>query len=239
MKKLALVMAVSTLTFGVHAQTQVPMLGDNIPNISSEGWAVDTQKKWGVSPVEYIHMEHQFFANLFQQQVGVNNFFHFKELSTKDMVWVVSPNQDTLYSIAVVDARHDFSVTVPDTGDRFISLHIQDFNHTFVGYETGGGEYQFKAEDINTDYVLVGIRIGTTATQEDASHIVERYQPQLAINSRGKGEQNINEVDAELMFEIREELVEAFQDLESPFGWVEYSLDDIKDWEANSYVVAN
>ncbi|WP_394203931.1 DUF1254 domain-containing protein [Shewanella waksmanii] len=230
--------AVAQTIDGPH-QSPVPMLGDNIPTVSSEGWAVDTQAKWGVSPIEYIHMEHQFFANLFQQHVGVNEFFHFKELSTKDMVWVVSPNQDTIYSVAVVDARHDFSVTVPDTGDRFISIQVQDFNHTYVDYQVGGGEYEFKAEDINTDYVIVGIRIGTTATPEDANHIVEEYQPQLAINTEGEGEVNIVEFDSALMLEMRGELVEAFQDVDTPFGWVGYSLDDIKNWEATTYVIAN
>jgi hypothetical protein len=64
----------------------------------------------------------------------VNRFFPFPGLTRFGDTWVVSVNNDTVYSVAVVDAREGFTVEVPEMGDRFVSLHVQDLNHTFVGY---------------------------------------------------------------------------------------------------------
>ncbi|MGF1720065.1 DUF1214 domain-containing protein [Vibrio kyushuensis] len=239
MMKKTLIATLAALPLMTVADAQVPLLGDNIPVINSESWSVDPVKKWGVSAIEYIHMEHQFFANLFQSQVGINTFFHFQDFTTKDMVWVVSPNQDTLYSMAVVDARHDFTVTLPDVSDRFISLQVQDFNHVFVAYENGGGEYHFKSEDIDTDYVLVGVRTGTDATVEDAAYIAADLQPKMKIETDGQPDLHIVPVNSELMLTMRGEFIEQFQKLDTPFGWVEYSQDDVPNWENKVYVVAN
>ena len=86
-------------------------------------------------------------------------------------------NNDTVYSAAVVDAREGFTVELPEMGDRFVSLHIQDFNHTCVDYSWSSGAHRYAADEVDTDYELVGLRIATTGTDEDEAFIVTSLQP--------------------------------------------------------------
>ena len=138
-----------------------------IPDIDTSKWAVDP-RKYGMSPREYIQSEcNAVFNNFYERAGGINKFFHFKGLTQPADHWVVSPNNDTIYSVATVDAREGFTVTVPDVGQRFLSIHIQDFNHTIVDYTWSSGTHHYPADAIDTDYVLVGIRTATDGSEED------------------------------------------------------------------------
>lgn len=139
-----------------------------IASIDSSGWAVDPVAH-GMTAMEYERGEAEMLMSAFQQRAGgVNTFFHFPGLTRFGDQWVVSVNNDTVYSVAVIDTRAGFSIEVPDMGDRFVSLHIQDFNHTFVDYSWTSGTHRYAAGDVDTDYVLAGFRIATTGTAEDA-----------------------------------------------------------------------
>jgi hypothetical protein len=74
-----------------------------------------------------------------------------------------------------------FSLTLPDVGDRFLSIHIIDENHMSPFYLYGGGAYKFTPDQFESDYVVVGIRMGTDGTDKDVKHIVEDLQPQYKI----------------------------------------------------------
>ena len=78
---------------------------------------------WGY-PLVVTHRTFQTFAGL----IGENNLYNQTQLS--DVMTphiVVSPNQDTLYSIAVVDLRSEPMVlTVPDVEDRYWTYQFLD-----------------------------------------------------------------------------------------------------------------
>src|SRR5260370_41272121 len=59
--------------------------------------------------------------------VGVNTLFNQLMLSNASTRLVVSPNQDTLYSVAVLDLRSEPMVlTVPDVSDRYWTYQFLD-----------------------------------------------------------------------------------------------------------------
>ncbi|MEY8100025.1 DUF1254 domain-containing protein, partial [Falsihalocynthiibacter sp. S25ZX9] len=47
----------------------------------------------------------------------MNEFFNFQGLTKAAYHWVVSPNLDTVYSIAVVNAKDGFTLELPEVGD--------------------------------------------------------------------------------------------------------------------------
>jgi hypothetical protein len=138
-----------------------------IAAIDFSGWAVNPLD-YGMSAMDYERAEAELlFGNFAKRAGGVNTFFHFPGLTRADDRWVVSVNNDTIYSVATVDAREGFTVSVPDVGQRFLSIHIQDFNHTIVDYTWSSGTHHYPADAIDTDYVLVGIRTATDCSEED------------------------------------------------------------------------
>lgn len=75
--------------------------------------------------------------------LGVNTLFNQPALSDATTRFVVSPNQDTLYSIAVLDLRSEPQLlTVPDVTDRYWTYQFLDaFTNSFqyIGTRATGG----------------------------------------------------------------------------------------------------
>lgn len=188
--------------------------------------------------MDYERGEAELLMSAFQQRAGgVNQLFHFPGLTRFGDNWVVSVNNDTVYSVAVVDARAGFSVEVPDMGERFVSLHIQDFNHTFVDYSWTSGTHRYDAGDVDTDYVLAGLRIATTGTDEDEAFIRESLQPQAAILAASAIPFE-SHLDPAATHRVREALVPQYERLTDTFDTVKYDIRAVSDWEKWTYAVA-
>lgn len=187
---------------------------------------------------EYINAEtNAYFLNFLERAGGINEFSHFTGLSKAADRWVVSPNVDTIYSIGIVNARNGFTLKLPTDGDRFMSIHIIDQDHTTPFYLYGGGEYTFKPEDFRTDFVAIGIRTGTDGTPEDVAKVVSVLQPQFAVVGAAS-EADVPKVDIPLLEKVRAELVKAYAKLPNSFGAMVSGPDEVKDWEYFTYVTA-
>ncbi|MCG6560664.1 DUF1214 domain-containing protein [Ruegeria sp. 1NDH52C] len=208
-----------------------------IPDIDSSGWSVDPVQ-YGMTAGEYINAEtNAFFLDFLKRAGGVNIFAHFTGLTTAADRWVVSPNVDTIYSIAIVNTRNGFTLKLPQDGDRFMSVHIIDQDHTTPYYLFGGGEYTFAAGDFRTDFIGIGIRTGTDGSPEDVARVVEVLQPEFAIENAAP-EADIPQVDIPLLEKVRGELVKAYAELPNSFGAMVSGPDEVKDWEYFTYVTA-
>ncbi len=187
-----------------------------IKDYDSSSWPVRPET-YGMTAKEYIRTESLSFFKTFVDRAGINNFSHFKGLSKAEDKWVVSPNNDTVYSIAVVNTEEGFTLTIPEIDDRFLSIQIIDENHFTPYYLYGGGTYEFSSEDFSTKYVAVGIRTGTNATEEDIKHIIDVLQPQYQINNAKDG-WDIENLDFDTMVDIREQLIPYYELLPSTAG---------------------
>ena len=186
------------------------------PAIDSSEWPVDPNT-YGMTAEQYIQTESLAFFNNFYKRAGFNNFFHFQKLSTKDDKWVVSPNQDTLYSLATINAKDGFTLELPDVGDRFISIQVVNENHYTPEYKYGGGTYHFTRKEVGSDLVVVGIRIGTDGSPEDVKYISEKLHPQYKVIAPA-GEGKMPELDLKKMMEVREALLPYYAKLPNTFG---------------------
>jgi len=207
-----------------------------IAGIDSSGWAVDPTD-FGMTAMEYQRKETDIFAVNMISRSGLNEFFHFKGLSKAADVWVVTPNVDTVYSVAVIDARAGFSVELPPVGDRFISLHVQDQNHTFVDYTWDTGVHAYGADDVETDYVIVGIRVGTDATPEDLAYIDEVLQPAMTIVAGSAVPYETDTTEAEIA-DLRDALLVEWGNLPDMYDSVQFDINDVSDWEKWTYAIA-
>ena len=125
-------------------KSDVPFSG--IEPINSSQWAVNPSD-YGLTPEEFIRAESLHFMKGMASREGINNFFHFTSLAKADDKWVVSPNNDVIYSMGIVDVSKGFTLTLPETGDRFITAQIvteEHMSHQLVG----GGVYKFTEAEV-------------------------------------------------------------------------------------------
>jgi hypothetical protein len=73
---------------------------------------------------------------------------------------IVRQNRDTLYGAAVFDLdAGPVTLTLPDSGGRFMSLQLFDQDQYTPAVYYGGGSYTLTKEQIGTRYVLAGLRV--------------------------------------------------------------------------------
>jgi hypothetical protein len=207
-----------------------------IPDIDSSKWKTDP-RAFGMSPRVYIRSDTIAFFKDFLGRSKLNTFFNFTALANRTDRWVVSPNLDTIYSFAVVNASKGFTLTLPDVGSRFIATQIITENHMTPFYLYGGGTHHFSAGDFDTEFVMVGVRIGTDGTPEDVKKIVTDLQPQYRIESAATGG-SLPDVDMDKLKKTRAALVKEYSKLPNSFGAMVKHTDEVKDWEYFTYVTA-
>ena len=207
-----------------------------IPAIDSFKWAVDPEKL-GMTAKDYIQGETRAFFSNFIKRSGLNKFYHFQGLSKAEDKWVVSPNNDTIYSVAIVNARDGFTLALPEVGDRFLSVHIIDENHISPFYLYGGGNRKFKASQFATDFVVVGIRTGTTGTPADVDHVLKKLHPKYMIVG-ANAKDDMKRPDVKKVEKVRAALIPEYDKLPDTFGTMQSRAADVDDWEKFTYVTA-
>lgn len=107
---------------------------------------------------DFVRAEsHLYFGNSIAGG-GFARFNHHRELLAIDHQSVIRGNRDTLYSTAVFDLdAGPVTVTLPDAGQRFMSLQVISEDH-YTTTEYGAGPHTIDRAKAGTRYALVGIR---------------------------------------------------------------------------------
>ena len=207
-----------------------------IDSIDSSSWACDPTEH-GFTAMEYqMAIAEKFFDTQLQRSGGVNQWNHFPALAKAADRWVVSSNNDVMFSMAIVDVRDGFTITLPDVGERFIALHVNDQHHTCVDYTWTSGEHTYKGEDMETDYAFIAIRIGTDGTEADQKYIREEIQPKLAIESNSAVPFETR-FDWDKMEELRKLMMVQYELLPDNNETVMYDIRAVTDWEKWTYSI--
>ena len=206
----------------------------SIDPIDSSSWTVNPIDH-GMTAEEFIRSESLRFMRGIAKREGINNFFHFTSLAKAEDKWVVSPNNDVIYSIAIVDASNGFTLTLPKTGERFITGQIVTEEH-MSHHLVGGGVYKFTGEEFNGSHVAIGVRVGTDASDEDVAYIVEELQPQMKVESNSSGE--VPEYNEDVLLKVRAALMAEYNNLPNTFGQMKDDVKKVKDWEKFTYTTA-
>ena len=84
-----------------------------------------TQANEPVTVDNFVRAEsdHMIRANMQAFGVEVGQFAHLRTPTTPDNQPVIRMNQDTLYSGAVLDLSRPVTITLPDVGSRYMSMH--------------------------------------------------------------------------------------------------------------------
>jgi len=99
------------------------------------------------------------FAGLYADTSGVNTWFHHRTPASVDHQTVIRMNRDTLYSFAVADISAGATLTVPEHGDRYVSVMIVNQDHFINEIFHDPGVYELSVDRHATPFVFVAARV--------------------------------------------------------------------------------
>lgn len=126
---------------------------------------------------------HRMMAGLQRDAGGINVFSHNREPAPVDKQTVIRMNRDTLYSFAVVDISAGATLTVPDAGERYLSVMVVDEGHYINRVFHDPGRYELTVEEFGSPYVVVAARTLVDPRDPDDLVAVAAVQDQLRIEA--------------------------------------------------------
>jgi hypothetical protein len=147
------------------------------------------------------------FAALGQQAGGVNQLHHNRVPTPLDQQPVIRMNRDTLYSLAVVDLQDGATVTVPDSGDRYVSVMVVNNDHYINRIIHDAGDHHLTIDDFDTRYVAVAARVLVDPSAVDDIAAVGALQDGFAVEARSAQPFVPGEYDPESLDDTRTALL--------------------------------
>ena len=123
------------------------------------------------------------FAAIAAQAGGTGTWFHNRMPTPLDNQPVIRQNRDTLYSAYLLDASEGATLTIPDAGDRYLSVMIVNNDHYIPLVLHEPGEHRLHADDLGTRYVLIGVRILVDPDDAEDVAAVNALQDAFAVDA--------------------------------------------------------
>jgi hypothetical protein len=129
-----------------------------------------------------------YVASVIQQAGGIGKFSHNREVMPIDNQTVIRSNRDTLYSGAVFDLdAGPVTITLPDAGQRFMSLVAIDEDQYAITVFYGAGSYTFNRDLITTRYFLAAVRTLVNPADLQDVKAVHALQELIKVDQGGPG----------------------------------------------------
>jgi hypothetical protein len=138
---------------------------------------------------------------------GIGKLSHRRELYLTDSP-VVRPNRDTLYSMAVFDFdAGPVTITLPDAGNRFISMQVIDEDQYTHAVYYGAGQYAVTREEMGTRYGSVVIRIVVDPQDPQDMKQVHVLQDAIKVEQKTSGKYEVPNFDPVSQKKVRDALL--------------------------------
>ncbi len=138
-----------------------------------------------VSEATFVRAEtDRMFSAFVETAGGVNRWHHARLPTPLDEQTVIRMNQDTLYSMAVVDVSEGASVTLPDGAGRYVSVMVVDRDHHVVSVLHDPGTTQLDPGGPGQDYVVLAARVLVDPADPADVAVVHALQDGLAVDAR-------------------------------------------------------
>lgn len=133
-----------------------------------------------VSTDNFIRAESDLFLSNLVAGGSFGKMRHTREMAPVDNQPIVRLNRDTLYSSGIFDLdAGPVTVTIPDTGKRFISMQVIDEDQYSPAVYYKPGEYTLSRKEIGTRYILVAVRV--LANPDDPSDMDAAHKAQDGV----------------------------------------------------------
>jgi hypothetical protein len=160
---------------------------------------------------------HRMMADLQRDAGGINRFEHNRAPASVDKQTVIRMNRDTLYSFAVADISAGATLTLPDAGQRYLSVMVVNEGHYINRVFHDAGRHQLTVEDLGSQYVVLAARTLVNPHDPDDLVAVAAIQDQLVLETEAAAERPfiMPEYDTDSLNRTRKALLALAADMTS------------------------
>jgi hypothetical protein len=164
---------------------------------------------------------HLYFGNSLKGG-GAGKFHHFREVMSIDNQTVIRANRDTLYSSGVFDLEAGpVTVTLPDSGGRFMSMIAIDEDEYALETVYAPGQFTYTKEQVGTRYVMLGLRTFVDPNDPKDVEKVHALQDSARAEQPRTGNFEFPNWDAVSQKKVRDDLIKraaSLPDTKGMFG---------------------
>ncbi len=136
--------------------------------------------------------------------VGMNTFFHFPTGAFDlDNQTVVRMNRDTYYSAAIIDTTQGATVTIPETGGRYLSVMVVQNDHYIDQVFLEPGTHEITSD---TNFAMVAMRIRSNQSDPDDDAAIAALRAGVTLEVGGNASHVRPNYDMEQLVALRDEL---------------------------------
>lgn len=161
-----------------------------------------------------VESDHMFAAILKDNGGEIGKWMHNREPTPLDHQPVIRQNRDTLYSALIADISKGGTLTIPDGGDRYLSVMVVNQDHFINQVFHDAGTYELTVDDFDTPYVLLAARILVDPANPDDVVEVNALQDKLVFEAKSNEPFTSPEYDGESYSRTRAALLELARDLD-------------------------
>ena len=133
-----------------------------------------------VTADNYVRAESDFQMKGYAEAMDAfGKFFVGRKHYDVDNQVTVRGNRDTIYMFGTFDLSSPLTITMPDPGERYMSLQVINQDHSIPPSIYGPAKNTFTMEDMGTRYILIGIR--TFADPDDPADMKAAHTLQDAV----------------------------------------------------------
>jgi hypothetical protein len=141
-----------------------------------------------VNPDNFARAESDLYFGNTVANGGFGRFDHTREPAPLDKQTVIRLNRDTIYSAAVFDLdAGPVTITVPDAGGRYISMHVIDQDHYTHDIVHEPGPFTLTRDGVGTRYVIIGTRTLVDPGDPEDMAAAHALQDAIAVDQAATG----------------------------------------------------
>jgi hypothetical protein len=190
--------------------------------MSSEQISQSKSRAIPVTVDNFIRAESDLYFGNIVRDDGFGKFMHKREPSPIDEQLVIRTNRDTLYSAAVFDLDSGpVTITLPDSGKRFMSMQVFDEDEYVVQVVYGAGSHTYGKGRVGTRYIMVGIRTLVDPGDPKDLNTVHALQDAIQVEQKSIGRFEVPNWDPATQKKVRDALLtlgSTLHDMRHAFG---------------------
>jgi hypothetical protein len=167
------------------------------------------------------------FASFVAEGGGVNRFVHRRAPTRVEDQPVIRMNRDTLYSTALVDISDGALLSIPDGGDRYMSVMVVNQDHYINRVFHRPGEHALTVDEFDTQWVVAVARVLVDPADRDDVVAVNALQDRFSIEAKSERPFERPRYDTATFDATRNALLELARGLRNGFGRSFGSRDEV------------
>lgn len=161
-----------------------------------------------VTADNFVRAESDRYLGALVKEQGLGKLFHHREPASIDSQTVVRLNRDTLYSSAVFDLNAGpVTITLPDAGDRFMSMQVIDEDQYTTQVNYTPGDYTLSRGKDGTRYVVVALRTLVDPSNPEDVAKVHALQDAIKVQQAAPGSFDVPKWDTVSQDKVRAALL--------------------------------